>query len=84
MNLCQLAPEGEPFLAIPHQGIAINVEWRPADMPALELGAAHAGAHTLNNQVAFQFGDGADDDDHGAAERPAGVDVLAEADELDR
>ena len=36
----------------------------------------------VDDQVAFQLGDRTDDDDQGAAERPGGVDVLAEADEL--
>ena len=50
---------------------------------AFEPGAPHAGADPLDDQVAFEFGDGADDDHDGAAQRAAGVDLLAEADELD-
>jgi hypothetical protein len=46
-------------------------------------GAPHAGAYPLDDQVAFQLGDSADDDDDGPAQRSAGVDVLPEADELD-
>ena len=69
--------------AIADEGVAIDVEWRPADTLALQPGAAHAGAYPLDDQVAFQFGDGADDHDDGAAQRAAGIDVLAEADELD-
>ena len=50
---------------------------------SLQPGPSHAGAHPFDNQVTFQLGNGADDDDNGAAERPACVDVLAEAYELD-
>lgn len=52
-------------------------------MPSFETGATHAGANAFDDQVALQLGDGADDDDDGAAERPAAVDVLAEGDEVD-
>ncbi len=54
-----------------------------SDVPAFETSAPHAGAHPLDDQVAFELGDGADDDDDGAAQRAAGVDLFAEADELD-
>ena len=70
-------------VTITENGGAIDVEWGAADVAAFELGAAHAGPDPLDDQVAFQLGDGADDDDDGAAQRAAGVDVLAEADELD-
>jgi len=65
-----------PRLAIDFQGRASNVE-------AFQLGAPHAGAHPLDDQIAFQLSNGADDDDDSAPQRAAGVDVLAEADELD-
>ena len=55
----------------------------PADVAAFEPGAPHAGAHPLDDQVAFELGDGADDDHDGAAQRPAGVDLFTETDELD-
>ena len=55
----------------------------PSDVPAFEPGAPHAGADPLDDQVAFKLGDGADDDDDGAAQRAARVDLLTEADELD-
>ena len=54
-----------------------------SDMSAFEPGAPHAGAHPLDDQVAFQLSDGSDDDDDGPAQRAAGVDVLSERDELD-
>lgn len=70
-------------LAIPEDGGAIEVERRPSDTLALEPGAAHAGAHSLDDQVAFQFSDRADNDDDGAAQRAASVDLFAERHELD-
>ena len=51
-------------------------------MPAFEAGALHAGAHPLDDQIAFELCDRSDDHDDGAAQRTAGVDLLAEADEL--
>ena len=51
-------------------------------MPAFEPGPPHAGLDSLDDQVVFQFCDGADDNDQGAAQRAARVDLLAEADEL--
>ncbi len=61
---------------VQHQRIA-------ADVLAFEPGAPHAGAHSLDNQVAFQFSDGADDDHDGPAQRATGVDIFLEADLLD-
>ena len=66
-------------LAIAKDGLAIEIERPAADVTAFEAGAPHAGAHPLDDQVAFEFGDGADDDHDGAAQRAAGVDLLAEA-----
>ncbi len=70
--------------AVTENAGAIDLDRLAADVPAFEAGPAHAGAHALYYKVALELGDGADDDHHGPAERPAGVDVLAEADELDR
>jgi hypothetical protein len=53
------------------------------DSLAVEAGAPHAGADPLNDEIAFEFGDSADDDDDGAAQRAAGVDLFSEAGELD-
>jgi len=36
----------------------------------------------FNNKVTFEFGDRTDDDDHGPAQRSAGIDVFAEAHKL--
>ena len=69
--------------AVLYEGVAVDIEWRPAEALTFEPGAAHAGAHPLDDQVAFQLGDRAHDDHHGPAQRTAGVDVLAEANELD-
>jgi hypothetical protein len=46
------------------------------DMPTFELSAAHAGAHSLNDQIALKFSDRADDDDDGASQWTAGIEVL--------
>ena len=62
---------------------AIEVDRFAPDVPAFELGAAHAGAHPLYNQAAFQLGDDADDYDDRPTQRAAGVDLLAKADKLD-
>jgi len=68
---------------VPKQCAAVDLERGTADLTTFETGAPHAGAHPLDNKVAFQLGDGADDYDQGATERAAGVDVFAKADELD-
>ena len=54
-----------------------------ADVPAFEASAPHAGAHPFYDEIALEFGDGTDNDDHCPAEWSAGVDVLPEANELD-
>ncbi len=41
-----------------------------SDVPTFEACASHAGAHSLDDQVAFQFRDRSYDDHDGAAERP--------------
>ena len=61
----------------------IYIQWPAADVPAFEPSPAHAGPDPLDDEVALELGDGADDDHHRAAQRAAGVEVLAEADELD-
>ena len=52
-------------------------------MRAFESSAPHAGTHPFDDQVAFEFGDGAYDDHDGTAQRAAGVDISLEADLLD-
>ena len=81
MHLGQFA-QTEAMGTIAEQGLPIYVEPWPADMLSLQPGSPHAGPHAFDDQAAFQLGDGADDDDHGAAQRPAGVEVLPEAEEL--
>ena len=69
--------------AILEDRIAVERECRAADGAAFELGSPHAGANALDDQAALKLGDGADDDDEGAAHRTAGVDLFSTADELD-
>ena len=52
-------------------------------MTAFELGTAHTCSNALDDQVAFEFGDCAEDDDNRTAQRAARVDILAERNELD-
>ncbi len=68
---------------VPEQRLAIYVEPRPADVLAIEPGPPHAGPNPLHYKVTFQFGNGADDDDDGAAQWAARVKILPKADELD-
>jgi hypothetical protein len=82
MDLGQLT-QAEAMGSIPEQGLMIEVESWPPDMLAFELGSPHAGPDALYYKVAFELGNGADDDDDGAAQRTAGVDVFPEADKLD-
>ena len=46
-------------------------------------GAAQASAHPLDDQVALEFRNRSDDDHDRPAQWPSGIDLLAEADELD-
>ena len=57
------------------------IEWqrRPTEVASFEA----CSAYRLDDEVALEFGDRPDDDDHGAAQRAAVVDLFAEADELD-
>jgi hypothetical protein len=55
-----------------------------ADVAAFEACAPHAGAYPPDDQVAFEFGNGADDDNDGSSQRPAGIDIFPEADVLSR
>ena len=54
-----------------------------SDVLAFELGAPHAGADSLDDQAALQFGDDGDDYHDGPAQRPAGIDIFPERDVLD-
>jgi hypothetical protein len=70
-------------LTVAEHGITIELEWTSSDVAAFKTRPAHTGADPLDDQAPFEFGDGADDDDQGSAQGTAGVDLLAEADELD-
>ena len=72
-----------PVPAITEDGFAVQIEHRATNVPAFRPCPPHAAADALDDQAAFQYGDGANDDHDGAAQRPTGVDLLAEADELD-
>ncbi len=56
--------------------------FRPICRPS-SLARPHAGAHPLDDQAALQLSDGADDDHDRPTQRAGGVDLFAEADELD-
>src|ERR1035441_4676316 len=81
MGLRQLT-QALTVLPVAEDGGPIEDQSLPPDMPAFELGPPHAGAHPLDDQAALQLSDGADDDHHRPAQRSAGVDLFAEADEL--
>jgi hypothetical protein len=70
-------------LTVPQDSDVVELERMAADGTAFETGAPHAGAHPLDDQVAFEFRDGSDDNHDGPAQRASGIDLLAEANELD-
>jgi hypothetical protein len=70
-------------LAVSLDGEVIEDQRISADVLSFKPGAPHAGAHSLDDQVAFQLGDCADDDHDGPAQRTASIDILPEADVLD-
>jgi hypothetical protein len=76
-------PQALPVLPAVEDRGSIQDQRFAADVPAFELGPPHAGAHTFDDQAAFELGDGADDHHDGSSQRSAGVDLFAEADELD-
>ena len=82
VTLRQLA-ETLALSSIPQDADAIEVEWLATNVAAFELGAAHAGAHPLDDEIALQLGDGTDDHDDRPTQRAAGIDLFAEADEFD-
>jgi hypothetical protein len=65
-----------------HRG-AIDVQRAPPDLSAFEFRSTHTGPHSLDNKIAFQFGNRTNNHHNGTPERPTGIDVLAETDELD-
>ena len=60
----------------------IDLRWTTADPDAFELGAPHAGPHSLDDQIAFQFCNRRGDDDDGTAQRAARVHLFAAGDKL--
>jgi len=64
--LGQLA-ETLTLLAVAQDSNTIEIEGLAPDVTALELCSAHAGTYPLDDQVALEFRDRSDDDDH----RPA-------------
>ncbi len=74
--------ERDPAITIMKDRQSIDIERSSTDVPSFQLGAPHAGAHPFDDEIALELGDGADDHDHRPAEWPAGVDILAERDEL--
>ena len=71
------------ILAVAVDGGVVELQRITADVLAFKTGAPHAGAHPFDDEVALKLCDGADDDHDGSAQRSAGVDLLAETDELD-
>src|ERR1035437_6326021 len=69
-------PAAEDCRSIEDQGL-------PSDVSPFELGPPHAGAHPLDDQATLELGDGAHDHHDRSSQRTTGVDLLAEADELD-
>ena len=82
MGFCDLS---QTLSALPifADSASIQFDRVSADVTAFEFSAAHAGFHSLDDQVSFELRDRADDDRDGPAERAAGVDVFPEADVFD-
>ncbi len=75
--------EAQAALTITADGSVVEFERPAPDGTPFQPGSAHAGLDPFDDQAALELRDGADDDDQSAAQRSAGIDVLAEADELD-
>ena len=82
MRFRQLA-QALTVLPAAEDGGSIEDQGLPSDVATFELGPPHTGAHSFDDQAALQFSDGADDDHDRPTQRAAGVDLFAEADELD-
>ncbi len=70
-------------LTIYKDSFAVERQWFSSDLTAFEAGPPHAGADPFDDQRPFQLRDCADDDDDGAAQRAARVDLFAERYEFD-
>ena len=75
--------QAHAVVTVSEDGGPVDIQRPPPNLPAFEPGPPHAGPNPLHDQTALELGDGADDDDDGAAQRPAGVDVFSERNELD-
>jgi hypothetical protein len=82
MSLGDLA-KALAILPVVLDGEIIQHQRISADVLAFKTSAPHAGAHSLDDQVAFQFSDSADDDDDGPAQWATSIDIFPEADVLD-
>lgn len=71
------------MLAVTNDRGTIEIQGHATDVTAFEAGATHASTNALDDKSAFQFRDSPNDDDDGAAQWAARVDVFAEAHELD-
>src|ERR1039457_1364320 len=64
-------------------GEVVQYQRSPAGPLTFQPCAAHARAHSFDDQAAFKLSDRTDDHDDGAAQRAGGIDVFPEADVLD-
>jgi hypothetical protein len=67
MVACDLA-QALAVAAVAVDRIPVKLEWIAPDVAAFEAGAPHSGADPLDDEVAFELGDRADDDDDGSAQ----------------
>jgi hypothetical protein len=82
MAVCDLT-KALAMLAVSLDSGVVQDQRFATDVLAFEPGPPHAGAHPFDDQVSFQFGDCADDDYDGTAQRAASVDILSKTDVLD-
>ena len=82
MPFCDLA-QALAILKVFLDSCVIEYQWVAADVLAFVACAPHSGAHAFHYKVAFEFGDGADDDNDSPSQRTGSVDVLSEADVFD-
>ena len=65
--------EALPVQAIPEDGFTFEIERATTDVPAFQACAPHAGTHSFDDQIALEFGNGADDDDGSAQGPPVSI-----------
>ena len=82
VGLGQLS-ETQALLPAAEDSGRVQGERLAADVPAFKPGPAHPGPDPLDDEVSLEFSDRTDDDHHSPAQRTSGIDLLAEADELD-